>query len=154
MTIPKTLLSILALASLALAEGDTFATKFNALPKSVQETAKKHMENAFPVSIAAAKGAQGWDYQINTRVDGKYHDLVIDEKGQLVAIKDETELAALPAAAKAAIEKQTSSAKLVTLEKVTEGPRVSYGAVIRDAAQGTITQIRVDADGTVKPKKP
>jgi hypothetical protein len=68
-----------------------------------------------------------------------------------VAVKDETDLVSLPAAAKAAIEKQTAASKIVTLEKVTEGGQVSYGAVVKDDAQGRFVQVRVGADGAVKP---
>jgi hypothetical protein len=152
MTIARVLLAGLAASALAPAfDGDSFAAKFEALPQAVQETARAHMENALPVSISSAKGEQGWDYQVNTRLNGKYHDLVIDGTGKLVAVKDETDLASLPAAAKAAIEKQATASKIVTLEKVTEGGEVSYGAVVKDDAQGTFVRVRVGADGTVKP---
>jgi hypothetical protein len=155
MTIAKAFLTALAASALALAyDGDSFAAKFEALPQTVRETAKAHMENAFPVSIGTAKGEKGWDYQVNTRVNGKYHDLVIDESGKLVAVKDETDLASLPAGAKAAIEKQATAAKIVTLEKVTEGGQVSYGAVMKDDAQGNFLQFRFAADGSVKSKNP
>jgi hypothetical protein len=40
----------------------------------------------------------------------------------------------------------------MTLEKVTEGSQVSYGALMKDNAQGTFVQVRVAADGTVKSK--
>jgi hypothetical protein len=153
MTVTKVFLTGLAASALALAfDGDTFAAKFENLPQAVRETAKAHMESAFPVSISSAQTEQGWDYQINTRINGKYHDLVIDEKGQLVAVKDETDLASIPAAAKAAIEKQAAASKIMTLEKVTEGGQVSYGAVMKDNAQGTSVQVRVAPDGTLKSK--
>ena len=154
MTIAKGFLTGLAVSALALAyDGDTFAAKFDALPHAVRDTALAHMEKAFPVSIAAVKGEAGWDYQINTRVDGKYHDLIIDENGKLVAVKDETDLASLPAAAKAEIEKQATASKIMTLEKVTEGALVSYGVVMKDDAQGTFVQVRVSPDGALKSKK-
>jgi hypothetical protein len=153
MTTARVFLAGLAASALTLAyDGNTFAAKFEGLPQAVQETARAHMENAFPVSITTAKGEQGWDYQVNTRLNGKYHDLVIDEKGKLVAVKDETDLASIPAAAKAAIEKQSAASKIMTLEKVTEGGQVSYGAVMKDDAQGTYVQVRVAADGTLKSK--
>jgi hypothetical protein len=153
MTIAKIFLTALAASTLTLAyDGDSFAAKFDALPQAVRETAKAHMDNALPVSIASAKSEQGWDYQINTRLNGKYHDLVIDDKGKLVAVKDETDLASLPAPAKAAIEKQAASSKIVALEKVTEGEQISYGAVMKDNAQGTVVQLRIAPDGTVKSK--
>jgi len=154
MKIARVFLLGLAAATLALAfDGNTFAAKFDALPQAVRETAKANMENAFPVSISSAKGDRGWDYQVNTRVDGKYHDLVINEKGSLVAVKDETDLAALPTAARAAIEKQAAAGKIMTLEKVTEGAQVSYGAVLKDDAQGTFVKVRVGTDGTLQAKQ-
>jgi hypothetical protein len=152
MTILKVLPVVLA-ASVLLPGFDGFAVKFEGLPPAVQETAKAHMENAFPVSITSSKNDQGWDYQVNTRLNGKYHDLVINQQGTLVAVKDETDLASLPPAAKAAIEKQASTSKIMTLEKVTEGTQVSYGAVMKDEAQGTFVQVRVAPDGTLKSKK-
>ena len=153
MTTTRIFLAGLAACGLAVAfDGDSFATKFERLPQAVQETANAHMGSAFPVSISSAKGEQGWDYQVNTRLNGKYHDLVIDEKGRLVAVKDETDLASIPAAAKAAIEKQAAAAKIMTLEKVTEGAQVSYVSLMKDDAQGTYVQVRVAADGTLKPK--
>jgi hypothetical protein len=111
------------------------------------------MDGAFPLSITSAKGEQGWDYQINTRLNGKYHNLIIDDNGKLVAVKDETDLAAIPAPAKAAIEKLAASSKILTLEKVTESGQVSYGAVMKDDAHGAPVQVRVAPDGTVKSKK-
>jgi hypothetical protein len=155
MTIARVFLTGLAASAMALAfDGDSFTAKFEALPQAVRETAKAHMENAFPVSIGSAKGEQGWDYQVNTRVDGKYHDLVIDEKGKLVAVKDETDLASIPAAAKATLEKQAAASKLITLEKVTEGAQVSYHAIMKDDARGATVQLRVAADGTLKSTSP
>jgi hypothetical protein len=151
MTIAKILLAGLATSALMLAF-DGFAVKFEGLPPAVQETARAHMENAFPVSIMSTQGEKGWDYQVNTRLNGKYHNLVINEQGKLEAVKDETDLASIPAAAKAAIEKQAASSKIVTLEKVTEGAQVSYGALVKDEAQGKFVQVRVGADGTVKSK--
>jgi hypothetical protein len=153
MTISKVLPTVLATCAIALAfDGDTFATKFEALPQAVKNTAKAHMGDAFPVSIGSAQAEQGWNYQINTRLNGKYHDLVIDEQGKLVAVKDETDFDAVPAAARAAIEKQAVSLKIMTVEKVTEGSQVSYGAVMKDEALGKIVQVRVGADGTVRVK--
>jgi hypothetical protein len=159
MTIAKVFLAgllagvlVTPVAALAF-DGDSFATKFEGLPQPVKDTAKAHMDHAFPVSITSAKGEKGWNYQINTRIDGKYHDLVIDESGKLVAVKDETELGSLPAAAQAVIGKQAAAGKIVTLEKVTEGAQVSYGAVLKDESQGTFVQMRVAPDGTVQSRK-
>ncbi len=154
MRFASAILAVLALGALAFAwEGNGFAEKFEALPAAVRETAKANMGDAIPVSIGSAQNGTGWNYQVNTRVNGKYHDLVIDDSGRLVAVKDETDLASLPAAAKSSIEKEAASSKIVTLEKVTEGGQTTYGAVIKDDAQGGYVQVRVAADGSLKSKK-
>jgi hypothetical protein len=154
MTLAKLFLAIVAASALASAfDGDTFATKFEALPQAVKTTAKAHMGDAFPVSIGSAQAEQGWNYQINTRLNGKYHDLVIDESGKLVAIKDETDFVSVPEAAKAAIgkgAKQGAALKIMTVEKLTEGTQVSYSAVLKNEALGTVVQLRVAPDGTLK----
>jgi flavin-binding protein dodecin len=93
------------------------------------------------------------EYQVNTRLNGETHNLVIDEKGKLLAVKDGTDLASVPAAVKTAIEKESSSLQIVTLEKVTEdGGLVSYGAVMKDDADGKFVHVRVATDGTLKSK--
>jgi len=150
MTISGIFVAGLAVSALALAyDGDSFAGKFENLPAAVKETAKAQMGDGFPVSVTSAQADHGWNYQINTRLNGKYHDIVIDDKGKLMAVKDETDLASLPALARAAIQKQAAASKITTLEKVTEGGRVSYGAVLKDDAQGTVVRVRVAEDGTV-----
>jgi hypothetical protein len=153
MMITRIFLASLAASTLAIAySGDSFAAKFEAMPPAVQETAAANMERAIPVSINSTKGEHGTEYQVKTRLDGQAHDLVIDEKGKLLAVKDGTDLASIPSAAKAAIEKEASASKIVTLEKVTEGAQVSYGAVMKNDAQEKFVRISIAADGTLKSK--
>jgi len=153
MRITRIFLAGLFASALALPySGDSFAAKFEAMPPAVQETAAANMERALPVSISSTKGERGTEYQIKTRLNGEAHDLVIDEKGKLLAVKDGTDLASMPAAAKAAIEKEAAASKIVTLERVTEGGRVSYGAVMKNDAQEKFVRISIGADGTLKSK--
>ena len=142
--------AILLASALLATDGSSFSEKFEALPKAVKDTAHANMGEALPVSVGATKNDKGWDYQINTKLDGKYRNLVINEQGKLVAVKDEADLASIPGPAKAAIERQAGAARIVKLEKVTEDGVVSYGAVLKDQAQGTVVQLQIAADGTVK----
>jgi hypothetical protein len=153
MMITRIFLAGLAASALALAySGDSFAAKFEAMPEAAQKTATANMENALPVSISSVKREQGWEYQVNTRLNGEYHNLVIDEKGKLLAVKDGTDLASVPAAVKAAIGKEAAASEIVTLEKVTEDGLVTYGAVMKGDAEGKYVRVRVAADGTLKSK--
>lgn len=154
MTITKFSVAGLAAAALLLGySGSSFSEKFEAMPKAAQETAMANMEGALPVGIASVQGEQGLEYQVNTRLNGEYHNLVIDEKGKLLAVKDETDLASLPAPVKSAVQKEAAASKIVTLEKVTEGNLVSYGAVIQENTPGNYVRVRLAPDGTLKSKK-
>jgi hypothetical protein len=147
----KVFLATFGVSALVLAySGDSFTEKFEALPKAVQATAVANMEHALPISITSTKGAQGLEYQINTRLNGETHNIVIDEKGKLLAVKDGTDLASIPAAVKATIEKQAPTSNLTSLEKVTEGTQISYGAVMKDDAPGKFVRVSIAADGTLK----
>lgn len=150
----KFLLAGFAIPALMVAySGSSFSEKFEAMPPAVQATTTANMQNALPIAITTVKGEQGWEYQVSTRLNGGYHNFAIDEKGKLLAVQDETELAAIPASAKAAIESQAAAAKILKVEKVTEGGLVSYGAVMQDEAAGKYVRVRVAADGTLKSKK-
>jgi hypothetical protein len=132
--------------------GDSFAAKFEAMPKAVQQTATANMANALPVSISSSQSARGWEYQINTRLNGEHHNLVIDETGKLLAVKDGADPASIPAAVKATIDKEAAASHIVALEKVTEGTLISYDAEMKNDAQEKYFHVRVAADGTLKPK--
>jgi hypothetical protein len=153
MMITRISLAGLVASTLAMAySGDSFAAKFEAMPKAVQQTATANMENALPVSISSSQSERGWEYQINTRLNGEHHNLVIDETGKLLAVKDGADVASIPAAVKAAIEKNAAASQIVALEKVTEGGLVSYDAEMKDTAQEKYFHVRVAADGTFKSK--
>jgi hypothetical protein len=151
--ITRIFLVALAASAVALAySGDSFAAKFEAMPRAVQDTATANMEHALPISITSIQREQAWEYRINTRLNGETHDLVIDDKGKLLAVKDGTDLASIPAAVKAALEKQTPASNITALEKVTEGAEVSYSAVMKDDAPGKFVRVRIAPDGTLKSK--
>jgi hypothetical protein len=153
MSIIRIVVAGLAASALALAySGDSFAAKFEAMPKAAQETAMANMQDALPVSISAKKTGEGWEYQVYTKLNGEDHKLIIDDKGKLLAVKDGTDIASVPGAVKAAIEKESDPSKITALEKVTEGAMVTYSAVVPDAAPGKYVKVRVGADGTVKSK--
>ena len=153
MSIRRIFLTGLVGAAFAAAySGSSFSEKFEAMPQAAQETATANMKDALPLSIGSVKGEQGWQYQVNTRLNGESHNLVINEKGELLAVKDGTDLASVPGAVKAAIETEAAASKIVTLEKVTERGLVSYGVVIEEGAPGKYIRVRLAVDGTIKSK--
>jgi hypothetical protein len=79
-------------------------------------------------------------------VDGKSRDLTLDDKGTVVEVEQEVGIDSLPAAARAAIEKQTAGGKIVKVETVTRGAAVTYEASYTKS--GRTRELGVKADGS------
>jgi len=86
-------------------------------------------------------------YELETMVNGKSRDLLMDPNGVIVEVEEATTIDAIPAAARAAIEKAASGGKIRKVEVVTEGAKVSYEAAITKA--GRNSELKVTADGAV-----
>jgi hypothetical protein len=80
-------------------------------------------------------------------LNGKHRDFNVDAKGKLLVVEEEIDLASVPPAAKAAIEKKVAGGKLGTVESVDKGD----GAILYEAAYTTKAgkkgSILVKADG-------
>jgi hypothetical protein len=90
----------------------------------------------------------GTDKEVETRVNGKSRDLTIDAAGALVSVEEPVGVDAIPAAAKAAIEKLAVGGKIKSVESVTKGQTVTYEAVIVKGSKKS--EVVVAADGSVQ----
>ena len=86
-------------------------------------------------------------YEVETTVNGKSRDLLFDGSGTLVEVEEEIALDAIPAGAKAAIEKRAAGGKINKVESVTRGQSVSYEAGIT-TKNGKRSEIAVKSDGS------
>src|SRR5579884_1784488 len=93
-------------------------------PAAVQQAIKDHTKNATLLGVSKDLENGKVEYEAETR--GK--DITFDETGKLLAVEEEVSIDSIPAAAKAAIEKQASGAKIRRVEKITEGDKVIYEA--------------------------
>jgi uncharacterized membrane protein YkoI len=85
-------------------------------------------------------------YEAETVVNGRTRDLLYDAQGKLVEVEEEVSLDSIPAAAKAAIQKQAAGGKILKVEKVTKGDKVKYEAAVRRGTKRS--EIAVTADGS------
>jgi uncharacterized membrane protein YkoI len=92
------------------------------------------------------------EYEVETKLNGKSHDLAFDQKGTLLEVEDETDLNSIPAAAKATIQRQAGAATILKVEKVTAGSKVTYEAELKNKA-GKTFEVVIDADGSLKSKE-
>ena len=140
-----TLFAIATLAAGARAAEKSLALKD--LPPAVQKTIQDQTKNAEIKNIGKETEHGVAQYEVETMVNGKHRDFNVDTKGVLVVVEEETTIDAIPAAAKAAIEKKVGSGKLGLVEIMTKGTATFYEAAYTNKA-GKKLEVLVKPDGT------
>jgi hypothetical protein len=135
---------VLAFSGLSLAA----SLKLKDLPAAVQKTVSETLKGGEIKSIGKEVEKGVTQYEVETMLNGRHRDFNVDGKGKLIVVEEEIDLASVPAAAKAAIEKKIAGGKLKTVESVDKGD----GAMLYEAAYTTKAgkkgSILVKADGT------
>jgi uncharacterized membrane protein YkoI len=124
--------------------------KLEDLPAAVQAAVKEQTRTATLVGISTEKEKGKTLYEIETKVNGKSRDLLLDQAGTVVETEEEIDMEAVPAAAKAALQKRAAGGSISKVERVTSGPAISYEGTIKTKS-GKTTEYAVTADG--KPRK-
>lgn len=137
-------LTACALASLATAAEKKVQMKD--LPPAVQKTVQDQTKGAQIKGLSKETEKGQTQYEVESVVNGHSRDLLIDAKGGVIEVEDETTLDKVPAAAKAAIEKKAAGGKITRVETVTKGSSVSYEAAYTKG--GKSHEIGVNLDGS------
>jgi len=87
-------------------------------------------------------------YEVESMLNGKHRDFNVDAKGKLIVIEEEVDIASIPAAAKAAIEKKVAGGKLTMVEALDKGNGVTLYEAAYTTKAGKKSSILVKADGT------
>ena len=111
----------LLLVGSAMAESKV---KLENLPAAVQKTVKEQTQNAKLVGLSKEKEDGKIVYELETVVNDKSRDLMIDSAGTILSVEDEVTLDSVPAAAKKAIEEKVAGGKIKKVESVTKGSEV------------------------------
>lgn len=122
--------------------------KMKDLPPAVQKTVQ--IETKAAKLIGLSEGVEGGKtmYEVETKVNGKSRDLIVDGAGAVVEVEQQVELASVPAPVRATIERAAAGAKIVKVESVTKAGAVSYEATINKG--GKKSEVAIAGDGTVK----
>ncbi len=121
--------------------------KMSDLPPAVQAAVKEQTKTATLVGLNKEVEKGKTVYEVETKVNGKTRDLLLDATGAVVETEDEVDLDIIPAAAKAAIQKKASGGAIQKVEKLTKGSSVAYEAAIKTKTGKTV-EATVNADGT------
>jgi uncharacterized membrane protein YkoI len=136
-------------AAILLAGSAIAASKLKVedLPAAVQKTIKEQTQNAKLVGLSKEKEDGKTVYELETMVNDKSRDLMIDSAGTILTVEDEVALDSIPAAAKNAIQEKVAGGKITKVETLTKGSEVSYEAAYTSKS-GKKAEYGVNADGT------
>jgi hypothetical protein len=146
----KDMIRFLGVASLSLAvalAGET-AVKMKDLPPAVQKAVEQQTKGAQIMGLSKEVEKGKTMYEVETTLNGKGRDLLFDATGALVSVEEPVAIDAIPAAARAAIEKLAVGGKIKSVESVTKGQTVTYEAVVAKGLKKS--EVVVAADGSIQ----
>jgi uncharacterized membrane protein YkoI len=113
----------------------------------VKATVDAEAKGATIKGISSEKEHGKTVYELETLVNGRSRDLMIDAAGKVYVIEEQLDVDKAPPAVKAALE---ARGKIVALESVVENGKTRYEGQVQTTA-GKKVAVEVDADG--KPHK-
>lgn len=142
--------AILACAFAATADTPV---KMADLPAAVQKTVKEQSAGGTIRGLSKETEHGKTTYEAELTINGHKKDLEIDADGKILESEDEVAIADIPAPARAAIEKDAGSGKVLKVEAVSQNGKVNaYEAVVQKTAGGKKSEVRVDAAGKPAPE--
>ena len=123
------------------------ALQLKDLPASVRKTVEETLKGGTITNIAKEKEDGIEQYEIESTLNGQSRDFNVAADGQVLVIEEATTLDAIPAGAKAAIQKKVGGGTVTTVETFARpGKPLLYEAAYKDA-RGKRHEVLVDADG-------
>ena len=138
---------LVALALVGFTGGTAWAqmaAKIAKLPPAVKATVETESKGATVKGISSEKENGQTVYELETLVNGRTRDLMIDAAGKVYVVEEQIEVDQAPAPVKAALEKQ---GKIVVLESVREHGKTRYEGQVLNKA-GKKVAVELNADGT------
>jgi hypothetical protein len=139
-------LAIAAISGLAGAAPKSLQVKD--LPAAVQKTVQDTLKGAEIKTISKEVEKGVTQYEVETMLNGKHRDFNVDAKGKLIVVEEEMDIAAIPAPARAAIEKKMAGGKLKMVEAVDKGDGAPLYEASYTTKAGKKAAVLIKADGT------
>jgi uncharacterized membrane protein YkoI len=139
-------LTVVAISGLAGAAAKSLPVKD--LPAAAQKTVQDTLKGAEIKNISKEVEKGVTQYEVETMLNGKHRDFNVAATGKLVVVEEEVDIASIPAAAKAAIEKKVAGGKLAMAETIDRGDGVMLYEASYTSKAGKKGSLVVKADGT------
>jgi uncharacterized membrane protein YkoI len=114
------------------------------LPAAVKATVEAESTNATIKGISSEKEKGKTVYELETLVNGRTRDLMIDSAGKVYVVEEQLDAAKAPAPVRAALE---AKGKIVVLESVMQNGKTTYEGRVQPKTGKKIT-LELNADGT------
>jgi uncharacterized membrane protein YkoI len=143
------IVAAIACATLAYAGPQTaartapHAVDLSKYPPAVRATIESETRNATIKHVSKETEKGKTNYEVETMVDGKSRDIIIDPTGKVVEVEQQIPLEAAPAAVQDALKSQ---GKLLKLEAVLRDGVMTYEAAVQTTT-GKATEVALDAEG-------
>jgi uncharacterized membrane protein YkoI len=116
------------------------------LPPALQKAVAAETRGATVKSIAKEKENGKTVYEVETIVGGRTRDLIFGASGDVLVVEEQSSIDAIPAAARATIEKQAAGGRIKSVELLTKSGKTTYEAIVIKG--GKTSEVIVNADGT------
>jgi hypothetical protein len=120
------------------------------LPPAVKETAQRESQGAMVKGYTKEVEHSRIAYEVEMIADGKSRDILIDSSGRVIEVEQQVSLDAVPAAARAAIQKGAGGGSILKVEEVKSDSETAYEAQILGNRKHR--ELRVHVDGSAAPE--
>lgn len=139
-------LTLIVVATLAVAEGQEKKIKRADLPPAVQKTVAVVSKGATIKGFSQEVEDGQTLYEAEMSVNGHSKDVNIDSTGGVVEVEEQVEMDSLSAAVKEALLTKAGKGKIIKVESITKHDKlVAYEAQVR--TNGKKSEIQVGPDG-------
>jgi len=143
----QTFLALLIAVAIPGLAGAAKSLQMKDLPAAVQKTVQDTLKGGEIKNISKEVEKSVTQYEVETIFNGKHRDFNVDAKGKLVVVEEEVDMASIPVAARAAIEKKSAGGKLGMVETVDKGNGVILYEASYTSKAGKKGSVLVKADG-------
>jgi hypothetical protein len=144
----QAVLAFLTVAAISGLAGADKSLQVKDLPAAVQKTVQDTLKGGEIKNISKEVEKGVTQYEVETMLGGKHRDFNVDAKGKLVVVEEEMDIAGIPGAARAAIEKKVAGGKLRMVESVDKGDGETLYEASYTSKAGKKGGVLVKADGT------
>lgn len=121
------------------------------LPAAVQATAREQSKGAVIKEVVEEIDAGNKVFEISMRVNGRVKDILVAQDGTVLIVEEQVDLASLPEAVRATIQKNAAKKKIVVINNVFKsGEFLYYEAQLKSGSK--LSEIKVAKNGDLVPE--